>query len=88
MNKQQLEKIWNSPEIGWLERHIKNTKKKEPRRLRVTFYEKVTRHVLEDTVWVGKKDSAMSLAWPLVNRHYPTSKDMPTSNYEARFVYD
>ena len=88
MNKEQLDKIWNSTEIGWLQRHNKNSRKKEPRKLRVTFYEKVTKHVLEDTVYVGKNDSAISLAWPLVNQHFPTSKEMPTSNYEVRFVYD
>jgi hypothetical protein len=88
MNKEQLDKIWNSTEIGWLQRHNKNSRKKESRKLRVTFYEKVTKHVLEDTVYVGKNDSAMSLAWVVVKNHYPTTKDMPSGNYEARFVND
>jgi hypothetical protein len=88
MNKQQLDKIWNSTEIGWLQRHNKNSKKKEQRKLRITFYEKVTKHTIEETVWMGKNDNAHNLAWVVVNNHYPTSKDMPTGNYEARFVYD
>jgi hypothetical protein len=88
MNKEQLENIWNSTEIGCLQRYSKNSRKKQPRRLRITFYEKVPKHIIEETVFVGKNDSAMSLAYAVVNRHYPTSKDMPTGNYETRFVYD
>jgi hypothetical protein len=86
--KEQLEAIWNGTEIGWLSRQHKVRKNKTQRKIRINFYEKVTKHTIEETVWAGKNDTAMSLSWPIVNRHYPTSKEMPTSNYEVRFVND
>ena len=88
MNKQQLEKIWNSTELGWLQRYSKNTKKKEKRKLRITFYEKVTKHTIEETVFVGKNDTASSFAYVVLNNHYNSHKDWPTNCYETRFVND
>ena len=88
MNKEQLEKIWNSTELGWLQRYSKNTKKKEKRKLRITFYEKVTKHTIEETVFVGKNDTASSFAYVVLNNHYSSHKDWPTNCYETRFVND
>ena len=88
MTKEQLEAIWNGTDIGWLKRQGKTKIKKEPRKLRITFYEKVTKHTIEETVWVGKKDSASTLAYTVLGQHYATYKDYPTTNYETRFVHD
>jgi hypothetical protein len=88
MTKEDLEKIWNSAELGWLQRYSKNTKKKEKRKLRITFYEKVTKHTIEEIVWTGKNDTASSFAYVVLNRLYDSHKDWPTSNYETRFVHD
>ena len=86
--KKQLEAIWNSREIGWLQQQNKNSKKKEQRKIRITFYEKVTVHTIEETVWVSKKDVASNFSWQVISRHFPNHKDLPSSSYESRFVYD
>jgi hypothetical protein len=88
MNKQQLDKIWNSTEIGWLQRHNKNSKKKEQRKIEITFYEKVTVHTIQETVWANKKDTTQFHAWDIISRYFPDTKDLPSKNYETRFVYD
>jgi len=88
MTKEQLEAIWNSTELGWLQRYSKNTKKKEKRKLRITFYEKVTKHTIDETVFVGKNDTASSFAYVVLNRLYDSHKDWPTNCYETRFVND
>lgn len=86
--KEQLEAIWKSSEIGWLKRQSTNIKKKEQRKLSITFFEKVTVHTIEETVWAGKKDTANSFTWSIIGRHFPNIKDLPSHNYETRFVYD
>jgi len=88
MNKEDLEKIWNSSEIGWLQRHNNNSRKKEQRKVRITFYEKVPKHIIEETVWAGKKDIASNFSWAILGRHFPNHRDFPTSSYETRFVND
>ena len=90
MTKEQLDAIWNSSDIGWLKRQgtISKKNKKEQRKLKITFYEKVPVHTIQETVWVGKKDTASVLAWTVLGRHYKTYKDHPTDTYETRFVYD
>jgi hypothetical protein len=85
--KKQLEEIWNSREIGWLKQQNKDSKKKEQRKIRITFYEKVTVHTIEETVWVRKKDTASSFTWDIISRHFP-DRNLPSHSYEARFVYD
>jgi len=88
MTKEQLEAIWNSRDIGWLQRQKTQSKNKEQRKVRITFYEKVPKHTIEETVWVGKKDTASNFSWAILARHFPNHKDYPTSSYETRFVND
>ena len=88
MTKEQLEAIWNGTDIGWLKRQGTTKNKREPRKVRITFYNKVPVHTIEETVWASKKDSASTLAYTVLGRHYTTYKDYPTTNYETRFVHD
>ena len=86
--KEQLEAIWNSNELGWLKRHSTTSKKKEQRKIKITFFEKVPVYTIEDTVWAGKKDFASSFSYALINKHFSNSKQWPSNTYETRFVYD
>ena len=86
MTKEQLEAIWNSRDIGWLQRQKKQSKNKEQRKVQITFYEKVPKHTIEETVWAGKKDTASNFSWAILSRHFPNHRDYPTNSYEVRFV--
>jgi hypothetical protein len=86
MTKEQLEAVWNSRDIGWLQSQKKQSKNREQRKIRITFYEKVPVHTIEETVWVSKKDTASNFSWAILGRHFPNHKDFPTSSYETRFV--
>ena len=86
MNKEQLDAIWNSNELGWLKRQAKASKGKEQRRIKITFFEKVPVYTIEDTVWAGKKDSASNFSYALINKHFSDSKQWPSNTYETRFV--
>lgn len=86
--KAQLEAIWNSTDIGWLKRQSSSIKKKEQRKIEINFYEKITVHTIQETVWAGKKDTTQFHAWDIISRHFPDTKDLPSKNYETRFVND
>jgi hypothetical protein len=86
--KEQLEAIWNSTDIGWLQRQKKQSKNREQRKVQITFYEKVPKHTIEETVWASKKDVASNFSWAILGRHFPNHRDFPTSTYETRFVND
>ena len=86
--KEQLEAIWNSSEIGWLKRQSSSIKKKEQRKIEINFFEKITVHTIQETVWAGKKDTTQFHAWNIISRHFPDTKDLPSKNYETRFVND
>ena len=86
MTKEQLEAIWNSSDIGWLKRQAKASKGKEQRRIKITFYNKLPVHTIEDTVWVSKKDMASNFSWSIIHKHFSDSKQWPSGTYQAEFV--
>ena len=65
---------------------VEQSKNKEQRKVRITFYEKVPKHTIEETVWASKKDVPSNFSWAILGRHFPNHKDYPTSSYEVRFV--
>ena len=86
MTKEQLEAIWNSSDIGWLKRNAKASKGREQRKIKITFYNKVPVHTIEDTVWVSKKDLASNFSWTLIHKHFPDTKQWPSNTYECQFI--
>lgn len=84
--KQQLEDIWNSRELNWVQRQSKASRKKTARKIRITFFEKKTVHVIEEEVWMGKKDSASSMAYGVIMKHYATLNDWPSKSYEVSYA--
>ena len=86
MTKEQLEAIWNGTDIGWLKRQGTATKKKTERKMQITFYKKVPVHVIEETVFLGKKDTLSTAAYVAIGRHYNSYKEWPSDSYEIKVI--
>ena len=85
MTKSEMERIWNSKEIGLLAKASK--KKNRMRRLKITFFKEVEVGSIEDTVITqGKDQNASNYSWITIRKHYPELKDYPSSKYRAQWV--
>ena len=83
ITKQEMERVWNEEQPGWLKQHIKSTKGKKPYTLVARPYRRQYLDLIEVTVWAKSHTAALkNHSWEVnnaVQKVYPYKENPDVS---------